>query len=107
MNYPYRHNRAALPHTNDRVVSLIGYVKISPTIGVIERGIAGTIGIARLHYRWDHVNRLVQEFRMHMAYCRDVEDYSIVREVDRCNTCHRECCDLDEGAGIDQNNQNW
>jgi hypothetical protein len=33
-----------------------------------------------------------------MAYCRDVEDYS---------TCLRERCDLDEGADIEQSNQNW
>jgi hypothetical protein len=36
---------------------------------------------------------------------RDEEDYSIVSEVDRCNTWHRECCDLDDGASIEQNNQ--
>src|ERR1700719_1790763 len=80
-NFPSRHDRAALPHTNDRVVPSISYVKISPTIGVIERGIAGTIGIARLHYRWGHVDRLVQEFRMHMAAATRKTTPSSVRSI--------------------------
>src|SRR5262247_3284202 len=70
---------AILPHADNRVVSAVGHIEVSP---FFESGIAGPVWVFGLDLSRSQVNRFLQRFRLDATDRSHAEDHTVVNQVD-------------------------
>jgi hypothetical protein len=73
------HDGAVLVHTDDGVVSAVGYIKVR---AFVQSGITGEIGVVGFEDCRSQVNRFVEDLGPDMADTRYTKDYPAADDVE-------------------------